>query len=233
MKSRLSITFALLALASAGWLLVSGLFPSRGEENSAQFAPVADQQQAPLVAATEHAIQADEPSFPFTDTPLRTGPRGFHATANQEREKTVLTDRNQSASSFAFLANRQKLSSSKISTDEIFSIDSTGSSKPHEIPGDEVIATYHAPQPAVWVDLGEASSLTRSQQDEVQIMAESLSRKITDSGLDPASPEYKQTWTQSVADSDQLFRQRYGNQAWMKHHVQAYHFAGSSWEQGP
>ena len=125
------------------------------------------------------------------------------------------------------------MSSLKNSTDEIPLIDPTGSSKSDEVPGAQVIATYHAPQPAVWVDLGEASSLTRVQQDEVQIMAESLSREITDSGLDPASPEYQQAWAQSVADSDQLFRQRYGDQVWMKHHVQAYHLAHSTGEQGP
>lgn len=230
MKSSISITFALLALTSAGRLIVSGLLPSRGEGESATFAPVADQQHAPLVAATEQAIQSDGSSFSSADTPLRTGPRLSDATTNQEQKKTVPTDRLQSPSPFAFLANREKRSNLKISTDGIPLIDPTGSPKSEEVLGDRDTARYQAPQPAVWVDLGEASTLTRAQQDEIQIMAESLSRKITDSGLDPASPEYKQTWTQSVADSDQLFRQRYGNQAWMNHHVQAYHFARSTGE---
>lgn len=101
------------------------------------------------------------------------------------------------------------------------------------VSADQGCTVPNVPQPAVWVDLGEASSLSQDQQDEIQALAESLSRKITESGLDPASPEYKQLWEEAVVDSDQLFRQRYGNQAWMEHHIQAYHLAHSAGKRNP
>ena len=100
-------------------------------------------------------------------------------------------------------------------------------------PEDQVVGTPDTPQPAVWVDLGAASSLSQDKQDEIQGLAESLNRRITESGLDPASPEYKQLWDEAVVDSDQLFRQRYGNQAWLEHHIQAYHLAHATEKQGP
>lgn len=102
-----------------------------------------------------------------------------------------------------------------------------------KVPEDQVVAMPNTPQPAVWVDLGATSSLSQDKQDEIQGLAESLSRQITESGLDPASPEYKQLWDEAVVDSDQLFRQRYGNQAWLEHHIQAYHLAHSTEKQGP
>jgi hypothetical protein len=121
--------------------------------------------------------------------------------------------------------NREIVKPSEIPMEGIASTDSTGVPASDEVPEDRVVTVPHASQPAVWVDLGAASSLSQDKQDEIQGLAESLSRKITESGLDPASPEYKQLWDEAVVDSDQLFRQRYGNQAWMEHHVQAYHLA--------
>lgn len=80
-------------------------------------------------------------------------------------------------------------------------------------------------QPAVWVDLGDASKLTPAQQDEIQDAATILHDQIMGSGLAPESPEYRQLWDEAVTDSDRVFRQRYGGQAWMQHHVAAFHMA--------
>ena len=79
------------------------------------------------------------------------------------------------------------------------------------------------PFPAVWVDLGDESSLAPEQLAEIQRSAEVLRARIVDSGLVPASPEYRSVWENAVQDSDQAFRQRYGGQAWHQHHVQTYH----------
>ncbi len=84
-------------------------------------------------------------------------------------------------------------------------------------------ATPRIPFPAVWVDLGDESSLAPEQLLELQRSAEELRERIADSGLDPASPEYRSIWENAVQDSDQAFRQRYGGQAWHQHHVQTYH----------
>ena len=95
-----------------------------------------------------------------------------------------------------------------------------------------VVASTNVQQPAVWVDLGPASDLSPETQGEIQNMAESLQQRIAESGLDPTSPEYRQLWNESVADSDQVFRTLYGTHAWMQHHVEAYHLAHSAEEQG-
>lgn len=82
-----------------------------------------------------------------------------------------------------------------------------------------------APQPAVGVDLGSASTLTPEQDQEVQQMAEELTERLSCSGLDPASPEYRRLWNDTVRQSDFIFMQRYGAEAWEAHHIQAYHLA--------
>lgn len=95
-------------------------------------------------------------------------------------------------------------------------------------PMEHVAGSAVPPQPAVWVDLGSDSGLTEEGQGEVQMMAESLQQRIAGSGFDPVSPEYSRLWNDSVNESDQLFRQRYGNAAWSLHHVEAYHMSHSS-----
>ena len=81
------------------------------------------------------------------------------------------------------------------------------------------------PHPAVWVKLENSKYLTPAQQQEIQKAAEDLRDKIATSGLDPASPEYREFWIREVEQSDHTFRQRYGGRAWLQHHVQAYHLA--------
>jgi hypothetical protein len=121
--------------------------------------------------------------------------------------------------------NPEIVKPSEIPLENVASANPVGVLSSDKVAEDQLVTAPVAPQPAVWVDLGAASSLSQDQQDEIQNLAESLSRQITESGLDPASPEYKQLWDKAVVDSDQLFRQRYGNQAWMEHHIQAHHLA--------
>lgn len=91
------------------------------------------------------------------------------------------------------------------------------------LPKAPVDASQPARQPAVWVDLGPDAGLTELQQEEVQAAAVALQQQLEASGLDSGSPEYRALWEKSVADSDRIFRQRYGGQAWMAHHIQAFH----------
>jgi hypothetical protein len=80
-------------------------------------------------------------------------------------------------------------------------------------------------QPAVWVDLGDDSQFPEGHPSMIQAEAEALKKKITESGLDPSSPEYRKFWNQAVRESDWKFRARYGARAWTKHHLQAHHLS--------
>jgi hypothetical protein len=84
------------------------------------------------------------------------------------------------------------------------------------------------PQPAVWVEIGDLSDLAPLQQEEIQSAAEELVEKIVASDPDPSSPGYQQAWAEAVADSDRLFRQRYGARLWSLHHIEAHHLARTS-----
>jgi hypothetical protein len=82
--------------------------------------------------------------------------------------------------------------------------------------------------PAANVDLGDASLLqSEEHKSDIQKIAEDFHQKIANSGLDPASSEYRKFWNDAVRDSDQLFRARYGEQAWQAHHIHAHHLANS------
>lgn len=92
----------------------------------------------------------------------------------------------------------------------------TSAAQAPEIPGP-------LPQPAAWVELPDSPHLTTEQQQEIQENAEALLAKIEGSGFEPGSPEYRAFWNEAVNESDRTFRQRYGAQAWMQHHIQAHH----------
>ena len=92
-----------------------------------------------------------------------------------------------------------------------------------------IVAKTAIHHPAVWVDLGDQSMLTFSQQADLQQAAESLQQRLEETNLPLDSADYRARWQAEVEQSDQLFRQRYGGYAWHRHHVQAYHLgAGNS-----
>ncbi|MEO6475969.1 MAG: hypothetical protein ABIQ96_12665 [Luteolibacter sp.] len=94
-----------------------------------------------------------------------------------------------------------------------------------------VSAEDPVPQPAALADLGSGSTLTPEQDHEVQQMAENWAGELSGSGLDPASPEYRQFWDDAVRQSDLIFTQLYGGEAWHAHHIAAYHLAHAAEEQ--
>jgi hypothetical protein len=87
------------------------------------------------------------------------------------------------------------------------------------------------PPPAALADLGSASTLTPEQDREVQQMAENWTAELSGSGLDPASPEYRQLWTDATRQSDLIFMQQFGGEVWHAHHIEAYHLAHAAEEQ--
>ncbi len=90
---------------------------------------------------------------------------------------------------------------------------------------DEVSGNAVFLRPAVWVDLGDDSQFPEGHPSMIQAEAEALKKKISESGLDPSSPDYRKFWNQSVRESDWKFRARYGARAWSKHHLQAHHMS--------
>ncbi len=225
MKNHLSIILAFLAVTGAGWLFVSGLISANHKENPGTASPVVSaRNRLPMLDASNHRLATQKESSMIQDH----GPLGESTNCQAVPSPAVSTLQ---APEAVGLLSKSGQHSSPTHTPQSFSSanqirQSTGSADHESIALD-------VPQPAVWVDLGAASSLSQEQLDEIQIMAESLSRKITESGLDPASTEYKQAWQKAVADSDQLFRQRYGNQAWMEHHIHAHHLAQSAKKSDP
>jgi hypothetical protein len=83
-------------------------------------------------------------------------------------------------------------------------------------------------QPAVWAHIEDSPYLTPAQQDEIQSAAIELRDKIANSGLDPASQEYRDLWIREVEQSDWMFRQRYGARAWNQHLVQSHQLSQTS-----
>ena len=88
--------------------------------------------------------------------------------------------------------------------------------------------SYIPAQPAAWADPGDLLPEDPERDLAIQQEAERLVAKINNSGLSPDSPEYRALWDASVAESDQLFRARYGQLLWVAHHNQAYHLSKAS-----
>jgi hypothetical protein len=122
--------------------------------------------------------------------------------------------------------NKPNVRKRRISVADSPKVDPTGHAVAPRIPrSSQTFQSASVPQPAVWVDLENSPGVTPAQQDEIQKSANELRDKIANSGLDPASQEYRDLWTLEVDQSDRIFRQRYGVKAWLQHHVHSYHLA--------
>jgi len=86
-------------------------------------------------------------------------------------------------------------------------------------------------QPAVWADLGDKVAPNTERDLAIQKDADNLVSEIKASGFAPDSMNYRNLWESSVADSDQRFRQHYGDQVWLAHHIQAHHLAAEKADQ--
>jgi hypothetical protein len=83
------------------------------------------------------------------------------------------------------------------------------------------------PQPAAWVDLGDAIPADAQRDLAIQQEAERLLEEIKSHPPTANPATYHAHWQHAVSRSDQMFRQRYGGFLWMAHHVQAHHLATS------
>lgn len=95
---------------------------------------------------------------------------------------------------------------------------------------EETSSQFTVLQPAAWVDLGDDPAVSTAHSQGIQHIAEELKDQIAESGLDPASPEYRRLWNRAVRESDWKFRARYGARAWTRHHIQAHHMAAANRE---
>jgi hypothetical protein len=91
-----------------------------------------------------------------------------------------------------------------------------------QIPKLSVPLTSHAP--ASWVQVPDSTHLSSRQQEEIQTMAEALLTQIQAADQQGANPEAKiAIQSAAILSSDAEFRRKYGQRAWMEHHIQAYH----------
>lgn len=94
-------------------------------------------------------------------------------------------------------------------------------SKPQISNSSKVMATHG---PAAWVQLPDSPHLTLRQQEEIQAMAEALLTTMRDAEPEIKSPEEKIAMVNdAILYSDAEFRRKFGQRAWMDHHIQAYH----------
>lgn len=82
--------------------------------------------------------------------------------------------------------------------------------------------------PALWVEIPDSPYLTPAQQTELQADAEALAETLNNSGLTPGTPEYNKFRDDIFRDSDYAFRARYGQRAWLEHHLQAHQTGAGS-----
>lgn len=77
--------------------------------------------------------------------------------------------------------------------------------------------------PAVAIDLDHPAVSQPQARERLADIAEDFAQSVVESGLDPASPEYRQVWDREAATADARFRSMYGAQAWKSHHIQVHH----------
>ncbi len=78
--------------------------------------------------------------------------------------------------------------------------------------------------PAAWVQIPDSLYLTRRQQEEIQPMAEALLTTVQAAGQQAVTPAMETASRHAaIRSSDAEFRRKYGQHAWMEHHIQAFH----------
>lgn len=80
-----------------------------------------------------------------------------------------------------------------------------------------------APQPAVMVDFDDPAVSLPDAKERLEAIASDFSGNLTRSGMDVASPAYRQLWDREAAVADARFRSMYGGHVWMNHHIQSHH----------
>lgn len=79
------------------------------------------------------------------------------------------------------------------------------------------------PQPAVMFDFDDPVVSQPEAKERLEAIASDFSGNLTRSGIDVASPAYRQLWDREAAVADVRFRSMYGGHVWMNHHIQSHH----------
>lgn len=80
-----------------------------------------------------------------------------------------------------------------------------------------------APQPAVMIDIDDPAVSLPDDKERLSAIASDFTDILTRSGMDPASPAYRQLWDREGIVADTRFRSMYGGHVWMNHHIQSHH----------
>jgi hypothetical protein len=84
--------------------------------------------------------------------------------------------------------------------------------------------------PAVLIEIDHHAVSSPAAMEHLGEIAADFVDALTQSSLDPATPEYQQLWNRERAAADARFRAMYGGHAWMAHHVQSHHLQMSRQE---
>lgn len=97
----------------------------------------------------------------------------------------------------------------------------------HEIsPREESVsqpALLPAQSPAVLMEIDDPRVSNTEARERLTGVALDFTTALTQSGLDPASPGYREIWDRERIVAETRFRSMYGGQAWMNHHIQSHH----------
>ena len=126
---------------------------------------------------------------------------------------------------------KPQLKRNERTTTALLSRDHTGAHSPSPgqitTPGaagsDSIVESTSVLLPAVAIDLDHPAVSQPQARERLADIAEDFTQSVVESGLDPASPEYRQVWDREAATADARFRSMYGSQAWMSHHIQVHH----------
>jgi hypothetical protein len=77
--------------------------------------------------------------------------------------------------------------------------------------------------PAVFIEIDHPAVSSPDAGERLGEIAGEFADAISQSGLDPATPGYRQLWDREQVIADTRFRSMYGGHAWMAHHIQSHH----------
>jgi len=69
----------------------------------------------------------------------------------------------------------------------------------------------------------DSALVPEERLQEIDRMAEDFATRMEEENLETTDPLYRERWIEAQEDSDLQFRLRFGKQAWLQHHIEAYH----------
>jgi hypothetical protein len=84
-------------------------------------------------------------------------------------------------------------------------------------------ALLPAQSPAALIEIDDPRVSHPEARERLTGVALDFTAALTQSGLDPANPGYREIWDRERIVAETRFRSMYGGQAWMNHHIQSHH----------